>query len=374
MAGVLDDGEFWLLPRLLADDDLFVDKGEVNDTPPNDLFPYELPSDLSSPVESVVGSTETDSDEEDYLVGLTRQMARYTLEDDFGGNDTTAFASKNSKSSSPESTLCAFRSSHGSSNCQSRVSSSPGTWALLFSAAEEAATVRMKKEAHGGFNNKGLIGRPAKKPSPNQPPSGSYPHQSLSLKATQFQQVKQSQLMRQQHNPQVWRGKKQQHQQHVALQNSANRPSGLFPSACTPLQQQPKPKKGSGMGAVFLDNPTGKRECVGTGVFLPRRVGTAETRKKQARSTILLPVRVVQALNLNLVEINAQPHLRSRFNVGVTTDGGKRNTRGNHISGAGGNFVVSGGQGSSQQLFVVLYAAGFGIIISFAFLLKLESQ
>jgi hypothetical protein len=29
-------------------------------------------SDLSSPIESVVGSTETESDEEDYLAGLTR--------------------------------------------------------------------------------------------------------------------------------------------------------------------------------------------------------------------------------------------------------------------------------------------------------------
>jgi hypothetical protein len=44
-------------------------------------------SDLSSPVESVVGSTETESDEEDYLAGLTRQMAHSTLEDDFKRND-----------------------------------------------------------------------------------------------------------------------------------------------------------------------------------------------------------------------------------------------------------------------------------------------
>jgi len=34
----------------------------------------------------VVGSTETESDEEDYLAGLTRQMAHSTLEDDFKRN------------------------------------------------------------------------------------------------------------------------------------------------------------------------------------------------------------------------------------------------------------------------------------------------
>lgn len=35
------------------------------------------------------------------------------------------------------------------------------------------------------------------------------------------------------------------------------------------------------MRAVFLGNPNGKRECAGTGVFLPRRVGNfSEPRKK----------------------------------------------------------------------------------------------
>ena len=47
-------------------------------------------SNLSSPVESVVNSSETESDEEDYLIGLTRQMARSTLAD-------PAFSSDKSK-------------------------------------------------------------------------------------------------------------------------------------------------------------------------------------------------------------------------------------------------------------------------------------
>ncbi|KAE8711035.1 Adenine nucleotide alpha hydrolases-like superfamily protein isoform 1 [Hibiscus syriacus] len=326
MAEVLDDGEFWLPPRFLADDDLFVDNGEVNDSPDKDLLPYELHSDLSSLVESVVGSTETASDEEDYLVGLTRQMARYTLEDDFGANHP-AFASKNSKDwvlfSSPESTLCAFRSCHGSSNCESRVSTPPGARTLLCSAAEEAARVRMNEESYGGFNNKGLLGPPAKKTSRN-------PHQYLSLRATE--QVQQNQLMKQ-HNPRVWGGKKQHHQQHVVHQNSTNRPPGLFPSACPPLQ--PQPQNGSSMRAVFLGS---KGECTGTGVFLPRRTSTAEPRKKQACPAFLVPARVVQALNLNLDEINAQPHLRSRFKVSVTTD-----------SGAGSRLRSGGNKFRKQQ-------------------------
>lgn len=52
-------------------------------------------------------------------------------------------------------------------------------------------------------------------------------------------------------------------------------------SAWPPMQHQ----IGAGMRAVFLGAPpSGKRECAGTGVFLPRRAGTpAEPRKRQGR-------------------------------------------------------------------------------------------
>lgn len=91
MAESLDDGEFWLPPEFLTDDDLAMDKYETDthEATKGSLLSFEVPymgfgsfgtsSDLSSPVESVVGSSETESDEEDYLVGLTRQMARSTL-------------------------------------------------------------------------------------------------------------------------------------------------------------------------------------------------------------------------------------------------------------------------------------------------------
>lgn len=86
--------EFWLPPQFLTDDDILLgfktnSKGEENDRKSyfgcdfKNEFSYMLgpPSDLSSPVESVVGSTETESsDEEDYITELTRQMAHSTLE------------------------------------------------------------------------------------------------------------------------------------------------------------------------------------------------------------------------------------------------------------------------------------------------------
>ena len=159
------------------------------------------------------------------------------------------------------------------------------------------------------------------------------------------------------------------------------RPLGLSPSAWPPLQQaqqqQQQPPQnlhnGSAMRAVFLANPGGKRESAGTGVFLPRRVDSpSDTRRRPGPnslsllfnsrvllvsnlfialyfifirsgygfkyryftdyfgeiftgcSTVLVPARVVQALNLNVEDImGGQPQqVQSRFSANCTPDTG----------------------------------------------------
>lgn len=61
---------------------------------------------------------------------------------------------------------------------------------------------------------------------------------------------------------------------------------------------------GPGMQAIFLE--AGHKSC-GTGVFLPRRTGThIQPTKKPACSPVLLPSRVVQALNLNVQALGIQ--------------------------------------------------------------------
>ncbi|KAE8696547.1 Adenine nucleotide alpha hydrolases-like superfamily protein isoform 1 [Hibiscus syriacus] len=346
MAEGLDDGEFCLPPRFLTYDDLFVDKSEAKSNNTKKLEDgfgsglFGFASDPSSPFESVVGSTETESDEEDYLTGLTRQMAHSTLDDGAPPNGR-AFTSENPKgwgfSSSPQSTLCPLKSGCGcmqgssrvGSTFPSRILSSPATSDLLYAAAEEVARMRMTEEAYGGINNRGLLRSPATIFSQKVDVSGVCPSpQRLShqkLQAARFQILKEHLLMKQQkqkqqqpHNhPQVVQGR-------VRINNGINRPMGLFPSAWSPLQQQNQKPNGSAMRAVFLNNPTAKRECAGTGVFFPRRIGAPpEPRKKQAAShTVLLPARVVQALNLNLDEIGAQPQLHTQFipNSAADTD------------------------------------------------------
>ncbi|KAL6987692.1 hypothetical protein U1Q18_013441 [Sarracenia purpurea var. burkii] len=384
MAEDMDDAEFWLPPQFLADDDVLSDfksstmnpKSRESDS--GAYFPHEFPfgfgsfgpySDLSSPVESVVSSTETESDEEDFIAGLTWKMAHSTLQDDLLKLDS-GFGFESQKKAwmmagSPQSTLCSVmggygckdHSSSGSPNCPSLVSSPPPAaaafdrkdtaWNLLYAAAGEVARLRTTSEGIGYNQNGGggfgaprkpcPVPVPLKYPNPNLN-SGFNSNQSLSyqqLQFAQFQQLKQQQMMKKQGSTAVWGkpeaggGHYQQspslHQVHQSRARNAGRPPGLFPAAWPTLQQsqqQLQPQQpGSGMRAVFLGNTGSKRECAGTGVFLPRRIGSpTESRKKPGCSTVLLPDRVVQALNLNLDSMDAQPQLQSCFNGICTTD------------------------------------------------------
>lgn len=336
MAESIDDGEFWLPPQFLTDDDVLMDL--ETDVSKSRFGSFGFSSDLSSPVESVVGSTETESDEEDFLAGLTRQMARSTLESDRRQIES-AFTAENNKglflSGSPQSTLCTVGNgcgcrqwaSHGGQKCQSRVPTAPNSWDLLFEAAEEVARMRANEESmnHG----RGLLA-----PSPGF--GGFYSSESLShqkLLAAHIQQLKQQQQMLRQRSSPAWAAPKQKQQQQphvgqnraqfgnlpdfVGSRANSTKPLGLSPSAWPPLHQS-QSQNGSGMRAVFLGNPVAKRESTGTGVFLPRQIGTTPTepRKKPGCSTVLLPAKVVQALNLNLDEIGAQP----RFNGSYSSD------------------------------------------------------
>ncbi|KAK4377512.1 hypothetical protein RND71_003808 [Anisodus tanguticus] len=306
MAKKLDDCEFCLPSQFLTDDDLFVDfkvKNDVGKYLGRDFGPGFNPfgphSDLTSPVESVIGSVDTESDEEEYISGLTQKMAHSTLLDSgFRYSNTKGW----SLSGSPQSTL----------NCPSQASSLPpvnrndGVFDQFYAAAGEVARIRMEDAAGVHQTKTGLWYEktstvPVGPKSSNQnfgsfnsnQPSLSYPQ----LQVAQFKRLKQ-QIMKQ--GQVVFVSDKGGFGQYPVNQNQQQLgQSRAQNGVARPMNSS---ISGSGMRGVFLGNQGSKKECAGTGVFLPRRIGTTqtETRKKPGCSTVLLPDRVVQALNLNL--------------------------------------------------------------------------
>ncbi|KAL7588857.1 uncharacterized protein LOC111887118 [Lactuca sativa] len=334
MAQELADGEFWLPPEFLNDEDILMDfiPGKPNPATPTGVLnkgsysfgSYGPNSDLSSPVESVMGSTETESDEEDYLNCLSQKFAKTTLQDDFRKADANFnYENNHSKATrvmagSPQSTLCGCKmsSSRGSPNCPSppataALNRNEASWDLLYAAAGEVARMRMVEEAASRYYNQNKNYMAQQAPRRTSSPNLNYQQ----LQVAQFQQLKQQQMAKQHQYLQLM-------QQNRTRNDSVNgRPVAPPASAWpTPQQSQQQPQQrppGSGMRAVFLGNLTTKRESTGTGVFLPRQIGApTEPLKKRGCSTVLLPDRVVQALNLNLEAMEAESKLQSRCNGG----------------------------------------------------------
>ncbi|RRT35432.1 hypothetical protein B296_00058994 [Ensete ventricosum] len=219
MAKELDDAEYWLPSEFLCDE-IFLGGGNRGREGKAGLggayFSGELPlgTDANlddSPVESVTETEE--SDEEDYLAGLTQQMARYFLQDDEKDASAAAAAeaANNAKvknpfsccqrlilerqlalhpligggflktmAGSPQSTLCAWSSASnkGSPNGPSLVSSPPSSSPLqqqritdpcdlLREAAGQVMRFRTTNDLgrHQGLNDIGLLSVP-NKPTP----------------------------------------------------------------------------------------------------------------------------------------------------------------------------------------------------------------
>ncbi|OEL36011.1 hypothetical protein BAE44_0002967 [Dichanthelium oligosanthes] len=322
--------EFWL-PEEFLDDDFF-----------------------SEEEKAAVAARSESSDEEDSLAGLSRRLAGLLGDD--GERKTPAKAEVTV--GSPQSTLCGLPKSgqespnggvsKGTSPPSSPLEQHPADpWELLYEAAGQVA--RMRAVANGipmptntyCFTGHGVFAAPARKlspPPPVAPPAAKataggyyYPLAHLvsqrQMQAAQFHLLKQQQLLKLQRESQLaaaaaWGARQGAGAKGTGCGAVGDAPLGLNPAAWPPLQKPPTPPQqhqapappAAGMRAVFLTPPGAKRERNGTGVFLPRPAGApAEPKKKTGCSTILVPARVVQALNLNLDDLGAQPRYPGGF-------------------------------------------------------------
>lgn len=351
----LDDGELWLPSDFLSEEAPPKERVMHRSTEPQipNEFPYEwcsfgLPPDSSynSPVESVVGSTETESDEEDdYMAGLASQIAHAMLDDDENSdmNQSSQWACRqkifakeganksNSLARSPQSTLSAVGSwSRGSSKGPSQVSSPPTTpltentdaWDLLYAAAGEVvrlemdganpiSTSQMHAQGFQGHVRRQNFSAPSSKDRINSSQmlqrswSDKIREDDRKLLTHQYRQPKQNHVT-------AWgRQAKPMQVQHLQTRPGNKSSVGnrsLRSEFSSPPWPPVKQAGGTGMRAVFLGTNGSGRESGGTGVFLPRRAGNnSDLRRKPSCSTVLLPTRIVHALNLNVEDINSQP-------------------------------------------------------------------
>lgn len=382
MAESVRQPELWLPSQFLTEEDALMDKENLNKNglKPSLSFPTEFPyefdsfgsnSALSSPVESVAGSTETESsDEEDFFAGLTRRLTQSTL---YETQKLAVPSFSHTKpewvtAGSPQSTLSGIGSwsgrsgvsSNGSPNGPSQYPSPPttpfgaqnDTWDLIYAAAGQVARLKMCGESQKyNIQSRGLLTLPKTNSTSAPKPCnyGLYPNQSLTHnlpQTTQFQHVK----------PQcasIWGRQQvkvglspsstptptptQQHQREPQSQTQSRvrsstgfesgrngRTLGLSQSAWPSLQAQNQNQvpnhNGPSMRTVVLGGSSSvKRECAGTGVFLPRRYNNpTDSRKKTSCPTVLVPAKVVQALNLNFDDLNG--HAQPRFLTGFASE------------------------------------------------------
>ncbi|KAK3165971.1 hypothetical protein QOZ80_1AG0039980 [Eleusine coracana subsp. coracana] len=288
-----------------------------------------LDDDFFSQEEKAAVAAKSESDEEDGLGGLSRRLAGL-VSGDRDGDDVPAPGKDDVMASSPQSTLCGLPASGEDSpnGVASQVSSPPSSpleqppadpWDLLYEAAGQVAHLRTSaipvpaKNAAAARQAR-AVAPPARKPSPPRADpkaiaGNHYPRNQLQqqIQAARFHALKQQREQQLRAAAAVAWG---MHHGEAQLTAGFGGPPILNSAAFPPLQKpQQQAASAAAMRAVFLTPPGAKRECTGTGVFIPRQAGApvVAPKKKPACSSVLLPARVVQALNLNVEDLGARP-------------------------------------------------------------------
>ncbi|CAK9228577.1 unnamed protein product [Sphagnum troendelagicum] len=239
-------------------------------------------------------STETESiGDDDPLAGLVEQVAQTMLEGDEGLNQRPRRSSTRTHSEASAPSICDMEG-----NKVGFPKKFSDAWDLLYAAAGEV--VRLKRNEQ---QNRPLSSFPVSRYHQQHVQSQHQP-QAFSLQ----QQVPPSQMG-------AGGGGSNPGLRMVAAARNAGITSSLAPHCVPPsLNNRTANGAGSGMRAVFLGSGGSGRESSGTGVFLPRCAGNGpELKRKPVCSTVLLPSRIVQVLNLNVDNMSSHPPLPSSF-------------------------------------------------------------
>ncbi|CAL4960437.1 unnamed protein product [Urochloa decumbens] len=262
-----------------------------------------LDDDFFSVEEKAAVAARSESDEEEGLDGFSRRVAGLLVGGVNKGGDDSSPAKAEVMAGSPQSILCGLAASGEESpnGVASQVSSPPSSpleqqpadpWDVLHEAAGQVARLRSDSipVPKNAATHRGHAAAPPAKqtfaPAPAPKAAVADHHQPNNLLE---QRRKVAQML------------KHQREQELAAATAAawgtricgpKRTSGygvappvLNPSAWPPLQKAQQPAASTaGMRALFLTPPGAKRECAGTGVFIPRQAGApAEAKKKPGK-------------------------------------------------------------------------------------------
>ncbi|XP_022138921.1 uncharacterized protein LOC111009981 [Momordica charantia] len=298
MAGEsLDQARFWLPPHFLSDHDNLAGKPTTAAA-----FPYDFASSaLDSPLESLStdDDREDDDDEEDFLAALTQRLTQSTLRDSQRLIAVPPLSHNQSKSEakaalagSPQSTLSGFGSwsaSDGSPSGPSQAPSPPttpfggenNTWDLIYAAAGQVARLKL--------NGEGLIA-PPQSSSDLVPPIqkhliGAGFHSQASPFGTEFQSCFNWGRQVKVENQQIQRRGGDFHHENGRFLRPVDFPQSTWPSLQPPHRRNPPQTCAPTMPPAFHGGGSApKKECAGTGVFLPRRYDNPPQSRKRPDS------------------------------------------------------------------------------------------
>ncbi|XP_027185533.1 uncharacterized protein DDB_G0283357 [Coffea eugenioides] len=269
-------------------------------------------SEFSSPISSELGSTsESNESEEDdqelFISELTRQMAEYMLQDDDDDDDDN-HNNNNNNNQDHESSVFNY------------VPENPEIPKAIDHTSTAADWSKLKSGSVCYYNSQGFVN---KSENPTSDPAsaknlntGIHPDDDSTdeqFPPVQIYQLKNQPQMRKQGSYGGRRAKatestQQQLLQHKEQQSMQNKGKakryGHTKKPSVPLFPAP-PAAGSGMRAIFLGGSE-RNGSSGTGVFLPSATySTPEPKRKSGCSTVLIPARVLQALQQHFNTVGA---------------------------------------------------------------------